>query len=124
VDELAQLHQQKYTLSEQLRTLEERLFALVAERGVLLVDLGKVEARLRACQLEATKQQYGVEAGSMVTHQGRRYQVVTVLPSPTGKPWVRGLALGECGSALEAFPVYLFDAWQLVTTPGMVNLAQ
>jgi hypothetical protein len=116
VDELAQLYQQKHTLSEQLSTLEERLRALAAERGALMVELSKVEARLRAYQLETTKQQYGIEAGSVVTHQDKRYQVVTVFPSPTGKPWIRGLPLGECGTVLEAFPAYLFDAWKLVTT--------
>jgi hypothetical protein len=115
MNELEQLNQQKKILSEQLSTLEKRLFDLEAERGVLLVDLGEVEARLRAYQLETTKQQYGVTAGSVVTHQGRRYKVVTVFPGSTGKPWVRGLPLLECDTVLDGFPVYLFDAWELGT---------
>jgi hypothetical protein len=115
VDELEQLNQQKKMLSEQLSTLERRLFDLEVERGVLLVALGEVEARLRAYQLETTKQQYGITAGSVVTHEGQRYKVVTVFPSPTGKPWVRGLPLLECGTVLEGFPLYLFDAWKLDT---------
>lgn len=113
MNQLEQLNQRKNILSEQLRTLEERLFALKAERGVLLVALGEVEACLRAHRLETTAQQYGVAAGSVVTHQGKRYKVETVVPSPTGKPWLRGLPLLECGTVCEAFPVYLFDAWKL-----------
>jgi hypothetical protein len=121
VNELEQLNQWKKMLSEQLSTLEKRLFDLEVERGVLLVDLGEVEARLRASQLETTEQQYGIAAGSVVTHEGKRYQVVAVFPSPTGKPWVRGLPLLECGTVLEGVPLYLFDAWNLDTRDASVT---
>ena len=56
-----------------------------------------------------------------MTHEGKRYQVVTVFPSPTGKPWVRGLPLLECGTVLEGFPLYLFDAWELDTQDALVT---
>ena len=115
VNELEQLNQRQKMLSEQLSTLQKRLFDFETERGILLVELGEVEARLRAYQLEMAKQQYGIAAGSVVTHEGKRYKVVTVFPSPTGKPWVRGLPLLECGIVLEGFPLYLFDAWKLDT---------
>lgn len=100
--------------SDELLDIGRQLEELGSEEKTLEKQLDANRVKHRALTLRAIELRFGLRIGSVVRDKaGKLYLVTNIIPSFTGKPWLRGKFKKNNGdwSVPER---ELFDDWELV----------